>query len=149
MRYLQSTGSANLDAAPASYAELDEMPTELPSTSALDAFLEEWERKLDAKRGVENEKRSTVIEKARAELAKFAEEREEMREKKQSANRKEEQVKLEKLEADLEAENPWERVISLIDMQTDVGGPESPSCDLQRLKQMLIQLKAEPLGEKK
>jgi len=59
------------------------------------------------------------------------------------------QVKLEKLEADLEAENPWERVISLIDMQADVGGPESPSCDLQRLKQMLIQLKAEPLGEKK
>lgn len=27
------------------------------------------------------------------------------------------QVKLEKLEADLEAENPWERVISLVDLQ--------------------------------
>ena len=124
---------------------------------------------------MENEKRSTVVEKARAELAKFAEEREVMREKKQSANRKEEQVnisynrrasrpdpltyssfppsltqvKLEKLEADLEAENPWERVINLVDMQADVGGPGSSVCDLQRLKQMLIQLKAEPLGEKK
>jgi len=53
------------------------------------------------------------------------------------------------LEADLEAENPWERVIKLVDMQADVGGPGSSVCDLQRLKQMLIQLKAEPLGEKK
>jgi len=65
----------------------------LPPSPPTSAFLEEWERKLDAKRGVENEKRSTVVEKARAELAKFAEEREVMRDKKQSANRKEEQVR--------------------------------------------------------
>jgi hypothetical protein len=30
------------------------------------------------------------------------------------------QVKLEKMEADLEAENPWERVINLVDMQVGI-----------------------------
>ena len=55
-------------------------------------FMEEWERKLDAKRAVESEKKATVVGKAQAELSKFAEEREAHREKKQSSNRKEEQV---------------------------------------------------------
>lgn len=55
--------------------------------------MEEWERKLDAKRAVETEKKQSVVSKAQAELAKFAEEREAVREKKQSSNRKEEQVR--------------------------------------------------------
>ena len=54
--------------------------------------------------------------------------------------------KLEKLEADLEAENPWERVINLVDMQADVAPGK---CDMARLKALMFQLKAEPLGEKK
>jgi hypothetical protein len=56
---------------------------------------------------------------------------------------------LEKLEAELEAENPWERVISLIDMQADVGEAGAATSDMQRLKQILIQLKSEPLEGKK
>lgn len=55
-------------------------------------------------------------------------------------------VKLEKLEADLEAENPWERVINLVDMQADVAPGK---CDMARLKALMFQLKAEPLGAEK
>jgi hypothetical protein len=167
---------------------------------------------LDSKRGLENEKKASVLEQARLALGQFADEREALREKKQSANRKAEQVrirrgregmegeggreggrestgrvvgraarrrhhtawppsfppslppspppslptssfvpqvKLEKLEAELEAENPWERVISLIDMQADVGEAGAATSDMQRLKQILIQLKSEPLEGKK
>ena len=50
------------------------------------------------------------------------------------------QVKLEKLEADLESENPWERVINLVDMQAEAG-----KADMSRIKQIFIQLKNEPI----
>jgi hypothetical protein len=51
------------------------------------------------------------------------------------------QVFLEQLEAELETENPWERIVSIIDTQAE---PISAFDDVGRMKTMLIQLKNDP-----
>ena len=50
------------------------------------------------------------------------------------------QVKLEALEADLESDNPWERVVKLVDLQQEGEGS-----DVSRMRSILIQLKNEPI----
>lgn len=52
------------------------------------------------------------------------------------------QVFLEQLEGELESENPWERVVSLVDTQTEVVEDFK---DTSRMTSILIQLKNEPL----
>jgi len=52
------------------------------------------------------------------------------------------QVFLEQLEGELESENPWERVVSLVDTQTEV---QEDFKDTSRMTSILIQLKNEPL----
>lgn len=52
------------------------------------------------------------------------------------------QVFLEQLEGELESENPWERVVSLVDTQTEVVEDFQ---DTGRMTSILIQLKNEPL----
>lgn len=52
------------------------------------------------------------------------------------------QVFLEQLEGELESENPWERVVSLVDTQTEIVEDFK---DTSRMTSMLIQLKNDPL----
>lgn len=52
------------------------------------------------------------------------------------------QVFLEQLEGELESENPWERVVSLVDTQTEIVEDFK---DTSRMTSILIQLKNEPL----
>ncbi|CAN0076792.1 unnamed protein product, partial [Sphacelaria rigidula] len=52
------------------------------------------------------------------------------------------QVFLEQLEGELESENPWERVVSLVDTQAEVT---EDFHDKGRMTSILIQLKNDPL----
>jgi hypothetical protein len=45
---------------------------------------------------------------------------------------------MEQIEADLEAENPWARIIKLVDLQTEHS---DGSNDVSRMRQIFIQLK--------
>lgn len=49
---------------------------------------------------------------------------------------------LEQLEGELESENPWERVVSLVDTQAEIVEDFK---DTSRMTSILIQLKNEPL----
>lgn len=53
-------------------------------------------------------------------------------------------VFLEQLEGELESENPWERVVSLVDTQSEVVEDFK---DTSRMTSILIQLKNEPLDD--
>ncbi len=66
------------------------------------------------------------------------EERASMRDTRMTQNRAEEQMFLEQLEAELESENPWERIVSLIDLQVQ---PEDKFEDVNRMKSMILHLK--------
>ena len=60
----------------------------------------------------------------------------------QDTNRSEEQVLLETLESESDANNNWERVAKLIDVG-DAGDPTK--ADISRMHKLFIQLKNEPL----
>ena len=109
-------------------------------TSAMATWNAEWMEKLQNRKNAENEAKSTAIEQAGKDLAQFVAERDAGRESKMSKNRSEEQVKLEALEADLESDNPWERVVKLVDLQQEGEGS-----DVSRMRSILIQLKNEPI----
>ena len=85
-----------------------------------------------------------VRAKATEDLEQFNSEKEKMREANQQKNRNEEQVLLEQLEADLDSDNPWERVVNLVDIEAKNDDDKS---DVSRMRQIFIQLKTEPLEE--
>ncbi len=66
------------------------------------------------------------------------EERASMRDERMTQNRAQEQMFLEQLEEELESENPWERITSLIDMQVQ---PEDKLEGVNRMKSMILYLK--------
>lgn len=107
-------------------------------------------------------------DKAKADMDKFVAERSRIKESKQQANRVHEQATLEKLAADLEGDNPWERVVSLVELEAnrkqklaalnakkdaktkEVEAPkpvkkDEDDEDVTRMRQLFVQLKAEPL----
>lgn len=101
----------------------------------------QWEQSLLQKAAAETQVAKEAKAKAEREMNQFLQERETVKEAKQVSNRMEEQTRMEKMVADLENENPWERVMSLIDKNTSKkDGPP-----VERMKQLFIQLKAEPL----
>ena len=129
---------------------LDDIPTEssLPisednGNDPLALFNVKWEESLKEKAQEEQTVRSDAILKAKEELSQFHQERENMREQKAKNNREAEQIKMEQVVSDLESENPWERVVSLVDMATT----DSSSVDISRMKSIFIQMKADGAGK--
>uniref|UniRef100_A0A7S2UWZ8 Clathrin light chain n=1 Tax=Fibrocapsa japonica TaxID=94617 RepID=A0A7S2UWZ8_9STRA len=121
-------------------------PLEIPepvARTALDDFEEQWKEKLAEKAELERQTTQETIQKAKQNLDKFYDEKRVQRESRQSKNRQLEQSMLEKLEADLECENAWERVSSLVDLTLD-GGEDAP--DQSRMVALITQLKREPLA---
>ncbi|KAF1327801.1 Clathrin light chain, partial [Globisporangium splendens] len=136
----------------------------------LTKFMREYEQKI-AEKAVEQEKVAVESkEKAKQDMEKFAAERSRIKESKQQANRVHEQATLEKLAADLESENPWERVVSLVELEANRKQKlaalnakkdaknketEAPKAakkdeeeeDVSRMRQLFVQLKAEPLDK--
>ena len=125
---------------------LDDIPTEsIPEdgNSPLARFTVEWEKSLEAKAQEEHTARNDAIQKAKQELAQFHQDRELLREQKAKNNREADQLKLEQVLSDLDSENPWERVVSLVDIAT----VDSSSVDISRMKSIFIQLKADGAGK--
>lgn len=94
----------------------NETMAKIPEDNALTQFMAEFEKQI-AEKAVEQEKVAQESKaKAQEDLANFLEQREKMKESKKSSNRVHEQATLEKLTADMECENPWERVVTLVEL---------------------------------
>jgi hypothetical protein len=129
-------------AAPALDAPVPEV-LEIPEENKLTEWLANWKIELEAKNAEHDKATELVKQKAAEELANEKLQKEKQREATQIKNREEEHVMLEKLEADLDAENPWERVVALVDISKEVK--EDDGSDVSRMRGILIQLKTESL----
>ncbi|CBJ28313.1 Clathrin light chain [Ectocarpus siliculosus] len=110
--------------------------------SALDEFMERWQAGLVEKARIEAEAKAAALEAAKADLETHSVERAANKEAKMGQNREQEQIFLEQLEGELESENPWERVVSLVDTQSEVVEDFK---DTSRMTSILIQLKNDPI----
>uniref|UniRef100_A0AAV1UL47 Clathrin light chain n=1 Tax=Peronospora matthiolae TaxID=2874970 RepID=A0AAV1UL47_9STRA len=138
----------------------------------LTVFMREYEQKIALK--AQEQEQVAVECKAKAEegMAQFVAERQRIKEAKMQANRVVEQAALEKMAADLESENPWERVVTLVDLEMNrkkklealdtkkdskeqdpklVAVPAKKTSvdeeDVSRMRQMFVQLKTAPLEQ--
>jgi uncharacterized protein (UPF0548 family) len=105
---------------------------------ALTVFNREWQAKLEEKKAAEVTAEATVKEKAAEELANWHKQRETKLTAKKETNRSEEAVVVEGLAADIEGAAPWERVMKLIDTNTEASDAKA---DVSRMKKLFIQLK--------
>lgn len=135
--------------------------------------MREYEEKI-ANKAVEQEKVAVECKaKAEHDMEQFVAERARIKEAKQQANRVHEQATLEKLALDLQTENPFERVVTLVDLEQnrkqklaalntkkdsknkDAEAAKPPPAkkpaedeeDVSRMRQLFVQLKAEPLDK--
>lgn len=99
---------------------------------------QEWQVTLKARKDEENQARAAMAEQAQKDMEEFQAQREIKRETKMSRNRAEEQSKLEAMEADLENDNSWQRVIKLVEFQQDT---EDKADDITRMRDVMIVLK--------
>lgn len=102
---------------------------------------EEWQETLLKRKDEENSIKAAAVEKAREDIAKFQAEREKRRESRMAKNRSDEQDKLEAIEADLENDNSWQRVVKMIELNQDSS---EGAVDTGRMKDVLVLLKNEP-----
>ena len=102
---------------------------------------EEWQETLLSRKDEENSIKASAVEKAREDIAKFQEAREKRRESRMAKNRSDEQDKLEAIEADLENDNSWQRVVKMIELNQDSS---EGAVDTGRMKDVLVLLKNEP-----
>lgn len=116
---------------------------EEPESNRLTEWEQQWENDLQAKQAEQDAIGDDRKAKAKSELEQFYAEREKQREATQEKNRNEEQVLQEKLEADLESDNPWGRVVALVDIEVK-SGVDSDAADMSRMRQIMVQMKNEP-----
>ena len=81
------------------------------------------------------------LSKAKAALESFESERQLKKSEAMKSNREAEQILMEQLASDIESDNPWDRIVSLVDLQT---GTSDAALDVSRMRQVLIQLKNSP-----
>lgn len=102
---------------------------------------DEWQATLLRRKDEENATKASHVETAREEVAAFQAEREKRREARMAKNRSDEQDKLEAIEADLENDNSWQRVVKMIELNQDSS---DGAVDTGRMKDVLVLLKNEP-----
>jgi len=102
---------------------------------------DEWQTTLLQRKDDENATKASHVETARDEIAAFQAEREKRREARMAKNRSDEQDKLEAIEADLENDNSWQRVVKMIELNQDSS---DGAVDTGRMKDVLVLLKNEP-----
>jgi hypothetical protein len=89
----------------------------------------------------ENAAKASHLEQARKDLEEFQAQREKKKEARMAKNRSDEQQKLEDMEADLENDNSWQRVVKMVELQQDsVDGMR----DSKRMIDVLIKMKNDP-----
>ena len=118
-------------------------PTSLipAESSPMAKWNEEWQQTLLSRKDEENSVKSAQVEKAREEIAAFQAEREKRREARMAKNRSDEQDKLEAIEADLENDNSWQKVVKIIELNQDSA---EGSVDTGRMRDILVLMKNEP-----
>jgi len=109
--------------------------------TAMAKWNDEWSQTLLARKDEENAIKASAVEKAREDIAAFQAEREKRREARMAKNRSDEQDKLEAIEADLENDNSWQRVVKMIELNQDSS---EGAVDTGRMKDVLVLLKNEP-----
>ena len=102
---------------------------------------EAWQATLLRRKEEENATKASHVEKAREDIAAFQAERERRREGRMAKNRSDEQDKLEAIEADLENDNSFQRVVKMIELNQDSG---DGAADTGRMRDVLVLLKNEP-----
>ncbi|KAH7470915.1 hypothetical protein PRIC1_003271 [Phytophthora ramorum] len=152
-----------------------DIPAQIPvveEDNELTKFMREYEEKI-ALKAQEQEKVAVECKvKAEDDMSQFVTERQRIKESKMQANRVFEQATLEKMVADLQNENPWERVVTLVDLETNrkkkldalnnnkkeakqdqkpvaVPAKKTPEDeeDVSRMRQLFVQLKTTPLEQ--
>lgn len=98
----------------------------------------EWQVTLRERKDEEASGKAAAVQKAEEDLATFSSQRESKRESKMTKNREEEQEKLEAIEADLESENSWQRVMKMVELNQDSA---DDALDCGRMRDVLIFLK--------
>uniref|UniRef100_A0A7R9VTD9 Clathrin light chain n=1 Tax=Pseudictyota dubia TaxID=2749911 RepID=A0A7R9VTD9_9STRA len=120
---------------------LPEPEPEEKGPSPMQKWNDEWQVTLKERKDAENAAKAEAVEAARVELEKFQAERDARRETRMAKNRADEQDKLEAIEADLENDNSWQRVVKLVELTHDtVEG----AADVHRMRDVMITLKNEP-----
>ncbi|GBG27067.1 Clathrin light chain A [Hondaea fermentalgiana] len=113
--------------------------------AALRAFQRKWEAELSEKDAKMETQRSEMKERAQQELEKFKAEKADALKSRQKTNREQEEHFLEDINEALTAENPWERILSLVDISKSSGAKgEGGERDLARLRKIFVQLKNDP-----
>ena len=125
--------------------EEDEDDIAAPFTPAeptpMQKWNDEWQQTLLNRKDEENALKATQVETARSEIEAFQAEREKRREARMVKNRSEEQDKLEAIEADLENDNSWQKVVKMIELNQDSS---EGAGDTGRMRDILVLLKNEP-----
>jgi hypothetical protein len=101
----------------------------------------EFQEVLKDRKEEENAAKAAHLEQARKDLEEFQAQREKKKEARMAKNRSDEQQKLEDMEADLENDNSWQRVVKMVELQQDsVDGMR----DSKRMIDVLIKMKNDP-----
>lgn len=115
-----------------------EEPVAASEPSPMTVWNDSWQVTLKERKDEENAQKGSSVEAAEAELSKFAAQRDAKREARMQTNRADEQDKLEAIEADLENDNSWQRVVKMVELNQDAA---EGSLDCTRMKDVLILLK--------
>ncbi len=99
---------------------------------------EEWQTTLQNRKDEETSIKASHISQAEIDIAAFQADREKRREARMAKNRSDEQDKLEAIEADLENDNSWQKVVKMIELTQDSS---EGSMDVGRMKDLLVLLK--------
>ena len=117
------------------------VPAATMTPSAMQKWNEEWQETLSKRKDEENAAKAEMVEAAKVYLEKFQAGKESKREGKMAKNREDEQAKLEAIEADLENDNSWQKVVKMVELSHDSA---SDGEDVKRMRDVLILLKNEP-----
>ena len=110
--------------------------------ASIDAELQaKWDEEIREREAKEAEVLAANLAEAKAALETFEQEREAKKQAGMQTNREKEQVLMEQLAAEVESENPWERIVSLVDLQ---AATSDENMDTSRMRQVFIQLKNSP-----
>lgn len=113
----------------------------LAESTPMAKWNEEWLITLQSRKDEDATIKAEHIAKAESDIAAFQAEREKRREARMAKNRSDEQDKLEAIEADLENDNSWQKVVKMIELNQDSS---EGAVDTSRMKDILVLLKNDP-----
>jgi hypothetical protein len=137
---------------------MDKLALSSTMSTPMSKWNDEYQAILNQRKEEENSAKAGYVAKAAEDVKAFLLEREKRREARMAKNRSDEQDKLEAIEADLENDNSWQKVVKMIDLTTAAGTVESSTGkkdkddkatpiipeDVSRMKDILVLMKNDP-----